>query len=67
MPHILERLKGICNPLDKGEVRVPVVKDKKIATKTASAKPAVGKLLAASIKVVLVENGQDMSMKKIWI
>lgn len=67
MPHILGRLKSTCNFLDKEGVKVPAVRDRKIATITASAKPAVEKLLTVSIKVALVEDGQDVSMKKIWI
>lgn len=46
-------------------VRELVVRDKKIATTTANIKLAIKKLLTASIKVVLVENRKNMSMKMI--
>lgn len=46
-------------------VRVPLIRGRKIATITANAKPAVRKLLTMSIKMVLVEDRQDMSVSKI--
>lgn len=42
-----------------------MVRDKKIAITTAGIKLAVKKLLTASMKVVLVENEKDMSIKMI--
>lgn len=47
------------------DVRVLAVRDSKIITFMANAKLAVKKLLTASTKVALMENGQDMSIKKI--
>ena len=67
MPHALGRLKSTCNSLNKKDVRVLTVRGRKITITTASAKSAMGKLLMASIKMTLIEDQQNMSMKKIWI
>lgn len=67
MPHVLGELKGTCKPLNKRDVRVLVVKGRKIGRTIASAKPKVRKLLKASTKMVLVEDRQDVSVRMIWI
>lgn len=64
----MEYTKSSSKKIDDDEnIRVLVVKDKKIAIITLSAKPVVGKLLTVSTKVVFVENWQDKSIKKVWI
>lgn len=50
---------------DNKNVRILVVKSKKITTIIRSIKLAFKKRLTMSIKVNLVENGQDVSIKKI--
>lgn len=50
---------------DDKNVRIPAVKGRKITITTASAKPVVGKLLTASTKVVLIEDGRDVNVRKI--
>lgn len=47
------------------DVRVPAVRDSKIITFMVNAKLAVKNLLTVSTKVALVENGQNVSIKKI--
>ena len=47
------------------DIRVLVVKSKKISTTIASAIFASGKLLTASTKVTLLEDGQDVRVKKV--
>ena len=46
-------------------VRVLAIRGKKITTTTTSAIFVGGKLLTASIKVTLLENKQDVRLKKI--
>lgn len=53
--------------MDKKDLRVPAVRGKKIDTTTASAKPAVGKLLIASREMALVEDRRDVSVSKLWV
>lgn len=50
---------------DDEDVKVLVIRGRKIAIITASTKPAVEKLLMASIKVTLREDERDVSMSKI--
>lgn len=52
---------------DDEDVRISAVKDRKIATIIANTKCAVEKLLMAPIKIALMEDRQDVSVKKIWI
>lgn len=66
MPYVLGELKSTCNPLDKEDIRVLVIRGREIDITTASTKPANEKLLMLSTKVVLVENEQNVSMSKIW-
>ena len=49
------------------DVKVLVVKSRKITTTTASAIFANRKLLTTSTKVTLLEDTQDVKVKKIWI
>lgn len=46
-------------------IKVVVIKDRKIMTTTASRKPAIKKFLIISTKVALVKNGQNISIKKL--
>lgn len=46
-------------------IRIPVVRGRKIAIISASAKPGVRKKLMTSIKLALVENRWDISVNKI--
>lgn len=66
MPYVLGELKSTCNPLDKEDVRVLVIRGREIDITTTSTKPTNEKLLMLSTKVVLVENKQNISMSKIW-
>ncbi len=50
---------------DDKDVKVLVVRGKKITTTTTSAIPAGGKLLTASFKMILLEDGQDVNVKKV--
>ncbi len=52
---------------DDEEVRVPALKGRKVAMTTAGAKPEGGKLLTASTRVALGKDGQDVSVRKVWI
>ena len=52
---------------DNKDVKVSAVKGRKITTTIASAISAGGKLSMASTKVILLENVQDVRVKKVWI
>lgn len=47
------------------DFRILAIKDKKVAITTISAKPAIQRLLTMSVKVVLVEDRQNLNIKKI--
>lgn len=46
-------------------IRWLAIKNKKVAITTINAKPTMRKLLIASTKVVLIKDGQDVSMRKV--
>ncbi len=67
---------GLAEPTKRGgseevdndkDIRVSEVKDRKITTTTASAILAARKLSTTSSKVTLLEGGQDVRVKKVWI
>ncbi len=62
-----EQISGSEEVDDDKDIRVLVVRDRKITIITASTIPASGKLSMASFKVTLPEGGQDMGVKKVWI
>lgn len=49
------------------EIRLPILQGRKVAITTTDTKLKGKKLLTASIRVVLEKDGQDISMKKVWI
>lgn len=65
MLYVLERLKSTYNFLNKENVKIPAIRNKKIVTIIINTKLVIEKLLTVSRKVVLVEDGQDVSVKKI--
>ena len=52
---------------DNKDVRASAVKSRKIITTTAYAILVGRKLLIALTKVILLEGGQNMKVKKVWI
>lgn len=52
---------------DNKDVRISAIKSRKIFTTTASAILVGKKRSIALIKVILVEDWQDVRVKKIWI
>lgn len=50
---------------DNKDVKILVVRRKKIAITTLGTKPAIEKLLMVSTKMAFAEDGQDVSVKKV--
>lgn len=49
------------------DIRILVFKNSKVIINTVSAKPTFKKLLTILTKMILVENRQNISIKKVWI
>lgn len=62
----MERTKKSKKQIDHNKnVEILTVEGKKVAITTLGVKSAIGKLLMTSTKVVLVENGRDVTIKKL--